>query len=178
MIRRPPRSTLFPYTTLFRSPFLNLYKLAKRKGMGVKQVVNLLEMSNNDLPDIQCRYERLKREVNTLEFNKQQSHTALSYFNNQIEIKSKALTSYRLSCIRERREIENLYNEKTRLEAIVIEFNSNNEEYLNKIKQGAHEQVGSVLNDSRLLLKVATLSVIESLRRNPELCNFVLHNTS
>src|SRR5256885_4070116 len=24
MIRRPPRSTLFPYTTLFRSPFLDL----------------------------------------------------------------------------------------------------------------------------------------------------------
>src|SRR2546430_6796876 len=24
MIRRPPRSTLFPYTTLFRSPFLHL----------------------------------------------------------------------------------------------------------------------------------------------------------
>src|SRR5258708_15326785 len=24
MIRRPPRSTLFPYTTLFRSPFFNL----------------------------------------------------------------------------------------------------------------------------------------------------------
>src|SRR5690348_17679312 len=23
MIRRPPRSTLFPYTTLFRSPFVN-----------------------------------------------------------------------------------------------------------------------------------------------------------
>src|SRR5258708_9934596 len=25
MIRRPPRSTLFPYTTLFRSPFKNLH---------------------------------------------------------------------------------------------------------------------------------------------------------
>src|SRR3989442_4538809 len=24
MIRRPPRSTLFPYTTLFRSPFLDI----------------------------------------------------------------------------------------------------------------------------------------------------------
>src|SRR5260370_36902059 len=24
MIRRPPRSTLFPYTTLFRSPFFNM----------------------------------------------------------------------------------------------------------------------------------------------------------
>src|SRR3712207_7463397 len=26
MIRRPPRSTLFPYTTLFRSTLVNLYK--------------------------------------------------------------------------------------------------------------------------------------------------------
>src|SRR5436309_11740097 len=25
MIRRPPRSTLFPYTTLFRSGYLNIY---------------------------------------------------------------------------------------------------------------------------------------------------------
>src|SRR3989442_7688676 len=25
MIRRPPRSTLFPYTTLFRSPFLDAH---------------------------------------------------------------------------------------------------------------------------------------------------------
>src|SRR3712207_8142966 len=27
MIRRPPRSTLFPYTTLFRSPFTHGYRL-------------------------------------------------------------------------------------------------------------------------------------------------------
>ncbi len=80
--------------------FLKLHKLSKAKGMSVKQIVNLLKMSNNYLPDIRCRYERLKREVNSLEFNKQQSHTALSYFNNQIETKSKALTSYRISCIR------------------------------------------------------------------------------
>src|SRR3712207_7546473 len=26
MIRRPPRSTLFPYTTLFRSPPMNLFR--------------------------------------------------------------------------------------------------------------------------------------------------------
>src|SRR5438105_12722186 len=27
MLRPPPRSTLFPYTTLFRSPYLDLYPL-------------------------------------------------------------------------------------------------------------------------------------------------------
>src|ERR687898_3370486 len=44
-------------------PLLRLYRLSKAKGMGVKQVVNLLEIANTDLPDIQRRHERLKREV-------------------------------------------------------------------------------------------------------------------
>jgi hypothetical protein len=71
-------------------PFLRLYKLSKAAGMNVQQVVNLLKIANNNLLDIQCRYERLKREVNTLEINKQQLHIALSYFDNQLEMKSKA----------------------------------------------------------------------------------------
>ena len=44
--------------------------------------------------------------------------------------------------------------------------------------QAAYEEVKSVLTDSKLLLKFATLSVIESLRSNPELYNFVIHNNS
>jgi transposase len=124
-------------------PFLKLYRLSKAKGMRVQQVVNLLEIANTDLPDIQHRYERLKREVSTLEFNKQQSHKAMAYLNNQIEMKSKALTSYHVSCIRERREIENLYNEKTRIENLVTQFKNNNKEY-SKIKQAAEEKVNDV----------------------------------
>ena len=93
-------------------------------------------------------------------------------------MKSKTLTSYRISCIRERREIESLCNEKARLDAVVTGFKSNNEEYLDKIKHAAYEEVKSVLNDSKLTLKFATLSVIESLRSNPELCNFVIYDKS
>src|SRR5215204_1415345 len=158
-------------------PFLKLYRLSRAKGMGVNQVVNVLEIANEDLPDIQCRYERLKREVNTLEINKQQSRITLSYCNNKIETQRKALTSYRVSSIRERRKIENLNNEKARLEALVTQFKSNNEEYL-KIKQTAEEKVKSVLIEGKILLKLATFSVIESLRSNPELYNFIIHNNS
>jgi hypothetical protein len=61
--------------------------------------------------------------------------------------------------------MEHLQNEKARLEAIVTQFKNNNEEYLDKIKQVAYEEVGSVLNDSKLLLKVAIFSIIEALRR-------------
>jgi hypothetical protein len=88
------------------------------------------------------------------------------------------LSSLRISCIRERREIEKLYNERIRIANLVTQFKNNNEEYLNSIKQAAYEDVKSVLNDSKLLLKFATLSVIESLRSNPELYNFILYNIS
>ena len=69
-------------------------------------------------------------------------------------------------------------DEKARLEALVTGFKSNNEEYLNKIKQAAYEEMKSVLTDSNLLLKFTTLAVIESLRNNPELYNFVIHDNS
>src|SRR2546422_6975614 len=34
MIRRPPRSTLFPYTTLFRSPLLYRHGVVERRHLG------------------------------------------------------------------------------------------------------------------------------------------------
>src|SRR5215204_1829804 len=170
-------NTIYEETKGDITPFLRLYRLSKAKGMGIKQVVNLLEIANTDLPDIQCRYERIKREVNTLEFKKQQSHRTMAYFNNQIETQRNALTSYRISCIRQRRKIEKLYNEKARLEALVTGFKNNNEDYL-KIKQAAEEKVKDVLTNGKLILKFATFSVIESLRSNPEIYNFVIHDNS
>src|SRR2546425_12590920 len=49
MIRRPPRSTLFPYTTLFRSdntvgfPILAAYALAKRKKRRLRRLYDRRE---------------------------------------------------------------------------------------------------------------------------------------
>jgi septal ring factor EnvC (AmiA/AmiB activator) len=110
-----------------------------------------------------------------------QKHTCkrnLYQLNNQIASTNRILNSLRISCKRERREIENLYNEKKRLEAIVTEFKSDNEEYLNKIKQAAEEKVKDVFSNYKILLRFTTASVIESLRRNPELYNFVLNDIS
>src|ERR1051325_6809042 len=43
--------------------FVRLYILAKVARMGVEQVVRLLEIANNDLPLVEHKCERLKREV-------------------------------------------------------------------------------------------------------------------
>jgi len=159
-------------------PFLKLYKLAKRKGIGIKQVVNLLEIANDDLLALEERFKRLGNDMSMLQFQRRIDERNLYQLNNKIASTTKLLTSYRISCIRERREIRKLYNEKARLDVIVTGFKSNNEEYLNKIKQEAEEKVKDVLTNSKLLLQFATFSVIESLRTNPELYNFVTHDNS
>src|SRR5258708_37212405 len=43
MIRRPPRSTLFPYTTLFRSPFVLAHVGARGKELREKVTVGGVE---------------------------------------------------------------------------------------------------------------------------------------
>ena len=159
-------------------PFLKLYRLSKRKGMGVKQVVDALNIANNDLPAVEKRLKRLRNDISMLQFQKRIDERNLYQLNNQIASTTKLLTSFRISCTRERREIENLYNEKARLEELVTHFKNNNEEYLDKIKQTAEEKVKSVLTNDKLLLKLATASVIESLRSNPELYNFISYSTS
>jgi hypothetical protein len=138
-------------------PFLKLYKLSKAKGMGVKQVVNLLTIANNDLPAFEKRFKRLRNDISILQFQKRIDERSLYQLNNQIASTIK-LNYLRMSCISERRRIRSLQNEKARLEAIVTEFKSNNEEYLDKIKQAPEEKVKSVLTDSTLLLKFTSLS--------------------
>jgi transposase len=158
--------------------FLKLFKLAKAKGIGVRHVVDILAIANNDLPAVQKRFKRLRNEISMLQFQKSIDERSLYQLKNQIVSTTKLLNSLRMSCIRERREIEYLYNEKTRLKALVTGFKSNNEDYLNKIKQAAEEKVISVLTNGKLLLQFALASVIESLRSNSELYNFISYSTS
>ena len=145
--------------------------------MGVQQVIDLLAIANNDLPTIEERFKRLRNGVSMLQSQKHSCKRSLYQLDNQIASTSRFLNSLRMSCKRERIEIENLCNEKTRLEAIVTEFKSNNEEYA-KIRQVAEEKVKDALTNTKILLRFATLSVIESLRSDPELYNFVIYDNS
>src|SRR5215216_8062603 len=50
------------------SPFLKLYRLSKAKGMGVKQVVDLLAIANNDLAAIEEQFKTLRNDLRILQF--------------------------------------------------------------------------------------------------------------
>src|SRR2546427_5575441 len=52
MIRRPPRSTLFPYTTLFRSRRFALVAFGGAAGLHVTEVARLLEIRRVVVPSV------------------------------------------------------------------------------------------------------------------------------
>src|SRR2546421_5660299 len=60
MIRRPPRSTLFPYTTLFRSPLVEEFALELHDGLGdlaegALPLVDGLDRSEEHTSELQSR---------------------------------------------------------------------------------------------------------------------------
>jgi hypothetical protein len=72
-------------------PFLKLYRLSKSKGMGVNQVVNLLDIANNDLPAVEERFKRLRNDISMLQFRKHTLERNLYQLNNQIASTTKLL---------------------------------------------------------------------------------------
>src|SRR5258708_12447076 len=77
MIRRPPRSTLFPYTTLFRSASSHRPKAARRVGGSVKTIVwttaiRVIPITHQTLPTVVFRADRKSTRLNS-------SHQIISY---------------------------------------------------------------------------------------------------
>ena len=150
--------------------FVRLYRLAKVARMDTPSVIRVLEIANNDLPLVEHKYERLKREVDDLEANKHNSARILQEISNQIATMRKTLDQYQLSCKEERLELTKIQLQKVRLEGLVDNFQNNDEGYV-KIRKTDGEKVVSILSDKKTLLKLALLSLTESMRKDPDKFN-------
>jgi hypothetical protein len=124
--------------------FVNLYRLSKTAGMNTQQVVNLLNIANNHLPAVKQRCEDLKRQVCSLEGDKRNSAMILQELSDQVSDLRNTSDSYRLSCEEERRQMAELHQKKMKLEALVNDFQDNNEEYLKVIKTVGEEVLGGL----------------------------------
>src|SRR5258708_12388752 len=86
MIRRPPRSTLFPYTTLFRSPRRKLLSLKVDRNLGLLQfLVGLIEFALVALKvfayllGYQSELEQANKELDRKSTRLNSSHQIISY---------------------------------------------------------------------------------------------------
>jgi hypothetical protein len=97
--------------------------------------------------------------------------------SDQISELSNTRDSYRSSCEEERRQMVELHQKMIRLEALVNDFQDNNEEYL-KIIKTVGEEVLSVLSNPKVFLRFALLSITESIRNDPERFRSIFYNMS
>jgi hypothetical protein len=76
------------------SYFVNMCKAAKSVNIGVQEVIKLLNIANNDLPEAEHRYERLLRVINAMESNKANLDRELQYLNDQALVAESYTLSY------------------------------------------------------------------------------------
>src|SRR2546426_3225341 len=96
MIRRPPRSTLFPYTTLFRSP-MPLGLTTPSPVIATRGTMRSLNNLDQLLPDEPCRYKLKLRDRKSTRLNS--SHLVISYAVFCLKKKKKRSREYSTAVI-------------------------------------------------------------------------------
>ena len=146
--------------------FVRLYTLAKVARMDVEQVVKLLEIANNELLVVEHRYERSKRDLDSIEADNRNSARLFQELTDQIATMRKRLDSIRLDYEKEMSRLQGLQQQRMKLEAIVRQLENSDEGYV-KIRKTVEEKVASILSDTKPLLRIAILSLTESMRKDP-----------
>lgn len=151
-----------------------LHRRMKAADIGVEQVINLIKIANNDLPAVEQKYQKLKRDVNMLESRKFKENRSLSQMQDQIYDSKRTLKWLRISCQEEEANIYQLQGERIKLKRLVKQFKDNNEEYL-KIKKTIKEGVSNVILDGKGLLRLAFYSLVESMRKDPDKYSYLIY---
>lgn len=148
---------------------LHIYKIHRKiraAGMRVDQAVDLIKNAHNDLPTLEQKYQKLKREVNLLESRKLDEYKTLSEIQDQIDRSEKMQEWLERSCREEEANINKLEKEKIRLKRLVKLFKENDEEYL-RIKNTVTQYVTGILFDGKRLLHLSLSSLMDSMRTDP-----------
>ena len=148
-------------------PIVKLYRRIKVSGIKVEEAVNLIRMANYELPGFEQKYQRIKKEVNSLALRKSKEYRTLQNLQDQISVANRMLKSLYVSSQEEEAKVDQLQWKIIRLKKVVKLFKDNDEEYL-KIKKTVQDKVSSILLDGKGLMRLAFYSLMESMRKNPE----------
>jgi hypothetical protein len=158
------------------SYFVNLCKAAKSANIGVPEVIKLINVTNNDLPEAEHRYERLVGVINAMEYNKANLDRELQYLNDRVSSSRRELYFILRDRERETSWLQNLKQQAAATESFVYNYKNNNEGYVEVIKS-IENKISDFLSDKKTFLKIAIIYVIESMRNNPEKYSaLVYHN--
>jgi hypothetical protein len=97
--------------------FLKLFRILKKERINPQHIANVLRIANNDLPALERKYHRLKKDMVLLELEKQKSEQ----IGGQLRILAKMSEDYK-------QQVEELGRKKMALESLIRE-SENDEVY-------------------------------------------------
>jgi hypothetical protein len=151
------------------SYFLILTQKAMAEKMKTDQVINLLKLTNDKLPELEDKVEKLKNKLLVLEYEIEDHKELLYSYNEKISNAKLNLEEWRKFWRVEQEKFLSAYNENQRLEKLAYEFKNNNEVYL-EIQNIAEEKVKTMLtdNNAKRLLEFALIAAAEAIRQDPQ----------
>jgi hypothetical protein len=95
----------------------------------------------------------------------------------KLSILDKTAFSSEQECRRIKQELCELIDKKDRIEKLIANIQSNNNEGYSKLKHIVKENVKSVLSENKQVISVSFAALIQTLKDNPQMAN-VIHNMS
>src|SRR5918995_4012423 len=94
---------------------VKLHRRMRAGGIEVEQAIHLIKIANNDLHALEQKYQKLKRDVNSLESRKFEEYRTLNDLQDQIDCSERMLKWLKTSCEEEEAKINQLESQKIRL---------------------------------------------------------------
>src|SRR5918995_1642823 len=139
-----------------------LNRRTKAEGLTPQQVSRILKTTIT----LEYNNRNLEYEQARLEFSNKQAAETFQRFIDLVQKDRKTIEENEYIIIEQKREIENLNIEKTRLENIIDSIQLNNETYV-RIKQTVKQEIENHILKPRQLIKCALASLFESSRKHP-----------
>lgn len=156
---------------------IQLYRSIKSAGLSIPHVINLLKITNNNIPSIEGRITEPERNEASLNFRNQQAAKTFQKFNDDILKEKKTLDQYSSDTKHLKEEIAHLNMKKTRLENFVGSFQINNGTCV-RIKEIVRQEIEKTISQPRRLIRIVIASIFESERKNPGKLRALYYNTS
>src|ERR687891_1287706 len=153
--------------------FIELNRRSKTEGLSPQQVTRILKTTTT----LEHNNRNLEYEQARLEFSNKQAAETFQRFTDLVQKDRKTIEENEYIIIGQKREIENLNIEKTRLENIIDSIQLNNETYV-RIKQTVKQEIENHILKPRQLIKCALASLFESSRNHPGKFQTVYYNMS
>jgi hypothetical protein len=153
--------------------FLKLYRLMKKKGMSIEQVIDAVYAAIHKLPYIENLYEQVKEQVEKMQHTGQGLANDIEERKNKISLLDNIIFSSEQDCKRKEQRVQELNDKKYRLERLIVNI-INGEDY-SKAKQIIKENIKAIISDNKKLIIISFVALIQTIKADPQMVK-IIHN--